>query len=1018
MELNIVTLNVCAASSRVKLAALEEFLLKNKVDVAMLQEVAVSAFAFKQYAELMNPGTQRRGTAILVHSRHEMTSPVRLSCGRGCAVKVGGISFSNVYAPAGSRLRAARAEFFATDVTPLMAAAGELHVWAGDFNCVERDSDSTGQAAKCPPLSRIVRQLHFTDAWTSLRSEPGHTYVTGRMSSRLDRVYVSQRAAGLVQQVETVPVSFSDHHAVLCALAGPGQQHSAARDSRPPAAWKLDASILKDEAFQDAFKGEWAQWCARQESFESLTEWWLRLVKPGIRRVASAYTREKRRTQASKMSFLEDALKDIYAQQHRSVEDMATVKDIKAAILELHEERLQGVAARAKADTLATDERVSMFHVVQAARRAKQQDVTSLTTVDGEVLSSQDDIAGHFRDVYKAKFSKQPSRECESLRGVTATMTEQDNERLAGAITMEEVEAAVKRSPKRKSPGEDGIPSDFFHAMFPVIGEQLTRVLNEMWEQQSVPEEMMRGIIVLVPKTSQARVVKDYRPLTLLNADYKVYARVLATRLTSVSDKLLHPNQVRPGGKRTMAGALCDLRDVISALGTLKTPGCVVSVDFSGAFDCVNHDFLFQTLLRRGMDAHMVNVLRVMYSRASSRLRVNGLLTAAFLVQRSVRQGCPLSALLFAVVLAPLLFRLDRLLEGVPLALSCLRVSAYADDAFAVLRHQREAAVVRGVLDDFGAGSGLAVNPQKSAALPVGRWDTSEDIGYPYVTEVKVLGVVFTAAIKSTIKVNWTKVLQAVRGVLAANSCRAFSLVQRVDFVGTFALSKMWHVAQVLPVTRAASSDVSRSVCAFVWRGSMFRLCRDSSSNAQLDGGLGLPRVEERCMALFVGRWASLLLVDGDCFSSEWLQALGTARPVGNPPNLRAVWAAAYHYRELMRVRAYCGPTALAADPKANIKAVYRGLLEARTTVTPRVARLNPAVKWEQVWRNVWSPALPPAVQECSTWRPPGTGCTPAAATTLAPARAAGGPTRCCIAWWCAGTLRRCGAGCGGSSSA
>ena len=149
-----------------------------------------------------------------------------------------------------------------------------------------------------------------------------------------------------------------------------------------------------------------------------------------------------------------------------------------------------------------------------------------------------------------------------------------------------------------------------------------------------------------------------------------------------------------------------------------------------------------------------------------------------------------------------------------PLAASRLRVSAYADDAFAVLRHLREAAVVRGVLDDCGAGSGLAVNPQKSSALPVGRWDTSEAIGYPYVTEVNVLGVVFSATTKAIIKVKWTKVLQAVRGVLAANSCRALSLGQRVEYVVTFALCKLWHVALVLPVTRAASSDVTRAVCA------------------------------------------------------------------------------------------------------------------------------------------------------------------------------------------------------------
>jgi hypothetical protein len=180
-------------------------------------------------------------------------------------------------------------------------------------------------------------------------------------------------------------------------------------------------------------------------------------------------------------------------------------------------------------------------------------------------------------------------------------------------------------------------------------------VMNTMWSSRSVPEQVLQGVITLVPKSPRPRRVKDLRPITLLDVDAKILARLMVRRLSVLQNKLLHPNQVRPGGVRTMTGALCDLRDVISACGALRVPGAVLSTDFSDAFDAVHHDFLYEVLWRRGVSPHFIAVLRAMYTGAGSRLLVNGVLTQSFPVLRSVRQGCPLS-----MVLAPLLQYLER----------------------------------------------------------------------------------------------------------------------------------------------------------------------------------------------------------------------------------------------------------------------------------------------------------------------------------------------------------------------
>ena len=381
---------------------------------------------------------------------------------------------------------------------------------------------------------------------------------------------------------------------------------------------------------------------------------------------------------------------------------------------------------------------LSVAHVTKAAKRARQQCIARVEAADGAVADTPDKVENTFLNFYKDKFRCQADDgdrwdASAVLAEVEATLLDEDNEQLCRPFTTEEVLHALKKSPKGKSPGEDGLPAEFYLCAWSVAGEVLTEFVNAMWVNRAVPAEIMQGVITLLAKTGAPRVVKDYRPITLLDVDAKLLARLMAGRLSVLDDKLLHPNQVRGGGARTMAGALCDLRDVIGACGALRVPGAVLSIDFSGAFDAVQHDFLFEVLRRRGVAPHFVDVLKAMYSGAASRLRVNGVITEAFLVQRSVRQGCPLSGLLFAVVLAVLMMYLDRRLAGLQLADARLRVSSYADDAFFVLREVAEADIVHDALDDFARVSGLVVNVQKSGMLAVGVWDVQQEVGFPYV---------------------------------------------------------------------------------------------------------------------------------------------------------------------------------------------------------------------------------------------------------------------------------------------
>lgn len=411
-----------------------------------------------------------------------------------------------------------------------------------------------------------------------------------------------------------------------------------------------------------------------------------------------------------------------------------------------------------------------------------------------------------------------------------------------------------------------------------------------------------------------------------------------------------------------MAGALCDLRDVISALGSLQTPGCVLSIDFSSAFDSVRHDYLFEVLQRRGVAKHFVDVLRSLYAGAASQLRVNGELTAAFPVGKSVRQGAPASMLYFAIVLAPLLTILEERLEGLALASCTLRVSSYADDAYMVLRNHNEAAMVMDVLQEYGVRSGLCANPDKCGALALGGWRKDIPVIFPYVEKLKVLGVTFHADVKASTSDSWGAALASVRGVLSENATRALGLSQRARYINMYALSKMYHVAQVFPVPKGVSSNVVKAASRFLWRGQFFTTSMSVACTPRGQGGLDIPDVRSKCMALFAGRWQDVMVQTPDSFAGEWLQVLLGAFPLGTLQ--RKVWTKAWHYNAFHATRTTASSAPVDVAGRDAIRGVYKELVDAAPVPVPRVVTKSPMVGWQQVWANVSAEVLSEDVRD------------------------------------------------------
>ena len=144
---------------------------------------------------------------------------------------------------------------------------------------------------------------------------------------------------------------------------------------------------------------------------------------------------------------------------------------------------------------------------------------------------------------------------------------------------------------------------------------------------------------------------KNWRPITLLNVDYKLCARTLAGRLLRVIHNAVEKDQTCGAPGRYIGENVSLLRDLVDYTSETDTPAAILSLDQEKAFDRVDWNFMFNTLSRIGFGPSFIRWVRLLYTDFRSCVLLNSYSTPVFYHSRGVRQGCPLSPLLYVLTI-------------------------------------------------------------------------------------------------------------------------------------------------------------------------------------------------------------------------------------------------------------------------------------------------------------------------------------------------------------------------------
>ena len=202
----------------------------------------------------------------------------------------------------------------------------------------------------------------------------------------------------------------------------------------------------------------------------------------------------------------------------------------------------------------------------------------------------------------------------------------------------------------------------------------------------------------------------------LLNVDYKILAKLIATRIKGALMHLFNKDQTGFLEKRFIGQNIASLIEIIEYCDENDLAAVLLSIDFEKAFDKLDWDFLWKCMKFFKIPDNIINWIKILYAGANSCVTNNGHMSSYFAMGRGVRQGCPLSPYLFIIAAEVLAIsiRSNNDIKGIVIGEKEYKIKQFADDTQTVSIFDRESinATIKNFLD-FGKVSGSTINYKK-----------------------------------------------------------------------------------------------------------------------------------------------------------------------------------------------------------------------------------------------------------------------------------------------------------------
>ena len=851
--LTITTVNVNGLRNVSKRNILFDYLKDRKFDIVLLQEThsdyndeVLWSRQWEGQISFNHGPNHTKGVAILTSKKSGIDiSNVEMDDeGRWIKGEViwndNVINLASVYAPNVLRERI----YFFDGLTDRITG-DKNWIIGGDFNCNLDKSHIKDNSQII--LRNVSQEKDLIDVWRTLfPDDPGYTHFHNptKTPNRIDYFFVSTNMLNQIENISCKVYGLSDHHPITLKLSDGKPSHGYGR-------WICNNNILNDEDCLFRVKHFWIFWRTQKDKYCNLIEWW-EIGKCRLKEIIQDYSKEKSWNSKKELFRLEKRYKQLIDKPTDA--NYEEIKTIENSIKSYQIKELEKSKIRVRNTIKSEGEKPSKYFLNLESQQIQNNKMDKLMTPEGKYVTQSNDMLKEVNDFY-ANLYKTENISLPSLNNILNTMCDSsipedifansENE-----LTVSELKSALFQMNKNKSPGIDGLTVEFYQTYWDIIGYDLFNVLTYSLKMGTMSRSMNTALIRLIYKNVGSKYeLKNWRPISLLCVDYKILSKTLTNRLKNIMPFIIGEEQSCGVKSRNIHDNLTIIRDAIDYINWEGLDAAIISIDQEKAFDRINWTYMFAIMDKIGIPPSITRGIKLLYSNPTCRIIVNNFIGSQVQITRGIRQGCPLSPLLFAICAEGLanLFRINNRIKGIeiPDALEKIKLVQHADDTTIFVSDNTDFDVINEILNIYCQGSGSKLNTTKTKGLWLGGWKSRLDKPSSFNwsnTKIKLLGIIFGNDV--TPEDNWGPRTNKIQCILDKWANRNLTLAGKAVIVNTFVGCGINYLGSVIPCPREWITKIDHIIWKFYWNGKVDKIKRNTIIGPKDMGGTGLINIE------------------------------------------------------------------------------------------------------------------------------------------------------------------------------